>query len=75
MFFRHAHIEYYGECRQIPECGEDDMLDFPRRMREWLFNVMKELAERDVISPHYKQLEKEAESDQSRRWSNAALWQ
>jgi len=72
---RHAHIEYYGECRQIPECGEDDMLDFPRRMREWLFNVMKELAERDEISPHYKQLEKEAESDQSRRWSNAAVWQ
>eukprot|EP00092_Neocalanus_flemingeri_P019752 GFUD01021392.1.p1 GENE.GFUD01021392.1~~GFUD01021392.1.p1 ORF type:complete len:275 (+),score=94.02 GFUD01021392.1:188-1012(+) len=72
---RHAHIEYYGECRQIQECSEDDMADFPRRMREWMFNVMKELAERDEISPHYKQLEKEAESDQSRRWSNAAVWQ
>ena len=44
-------------------------------MREWLFNVMKELAERDEISLHYKQLEKEAESDQSLRWSNAAVWQ
>merc|ERR1711892_727475 len=72
---RHAHIEYYGECRQISECSEDDLLDFPRRMREWLFNVMKELAERDEISLHYKQLEKEAESDQSLRWSNAAVWQ
>ena len=30
-------------------------------MREWLFNVMRELAERDELSPHYKQLEKEAQ--------------
>jgi len=72
---RHAHIEYYGECRQIRDCSEDDLIDFPRRMREWMFNVMKELAERDEISPHYKQLEQEAETDQSRRWSNAAVWQ
>ena len=50
-------------------------MDFPRRMREWLFNVMKDLADRDEISSHYKELEKEAESEQSLRWSNAAVWQ
>jgi len=72
---RHAHVEYYGECRQIQECSEDDLTDFPRRMREWLFNVMKDLADRDEISTHYQQLEKEAENDQSLRWSNAAVWQ
>ena len=75
FLLRHAHIEYYGECRQIADCSEDDLIDFPRRMREWMFNVMKELAERDEISPHYKQLEQEAESDQSRKWGNAAVWQ
>lgn len=37
------------------------MEDFPRRMREWLFNVMRELAERDELSPHYKELEQEAQ--------------
>ena len=50
-----------GECREIPACTEDELEDFPRRMREWLFNVMRELAERDELSPHYKQLEKEAQ--------------
>ena len=30
-------------------------------MREWLFNVMRELAERDELSPHYKELEQEAQ--------------
>ena len=44
-------------------------------MREWLFNVMKDLADRDEISTHYQQLEKEAENDRSLRWSNAAVWQ
>jgi len=72
---RHAHVEYYGECRQTPDCSEDSLMDFPRRMREWLFNVMKDLADRDEISSHYKELEKEAESEQSLRWSNAAVWQ
>jgi len=72
---RHVHIEYYGECRQIKICSEDELMDFPRRMREWMFNVMKELADRDEISIHYKQLEREAEFDHSQRWSNAAVWQ
>ena len=50
-----------GECRTIPECTEDELEDFPRRMREWLFNVMRELAERDELTPHYKELEQEAQ--------------
>ena len=30
-------------------------------MREWLFNVMKELSDRRELSYHYQQLKKEAE--------------
>jgi hypothetical protein len=30
-------------------------------MREWLFNVMKELSERDELSGYYKKMEEEAE--------------
>lgn len=71
---KHLHIEYYGECRKIDDCKEDDIVDFPRRMREWLFSVMKDLTERDEISVHYQNMEKEAEMDQSKRWSNAAVW-
>lgn len=40
---KHIHIDYYGECKQVMECNEDEMKDFPRRMREWLFNVMHDL--------------------------------
>ena len=56
-----------GECRTIPECTEDELEDFPRRMREWLFNVMRELAERGELTPHYKELEQEAQVCVSRQ--------
>jgi len=74
----HLHVEYYGKCREVAECSSDELIDFPRRMREWLFNVMKELAERKELSSHYQQMEEEAEEDGvedlSRRWSHAAVW-
>ena len=50
------------------------MDDFPRRMRDWLFNIMRDLAARHELSPHYLKLEKEAEVEQSKRWANAAIW-
>jgi len=43
-------------------------------MRDWLFNVMRDLAERDELTDHYMQMELEAETNNSRRWSNAAVW-
>jgi len=73
---KHLHIEYYGECRQMPTCTEEEMSDFPRRMRDWLFNVMRELADRKELSPHYLQMEKEAErsTNDSQRSVTAAVW-
>lgn len=50
------------------------MADFPRRMRDWLFNVMRDLADRRELTPHFLQMEKEAESNMTRRWTNAAIW-
>jgi len=51
------------------------MGDFPRRMRDWLFNVMRELADRRELSPHYLKMEREAEtSDDSHRSAMAAIW-
>jgi len=73
---KHLHIEYYGECRQMPSCTEEEMSDFPRRMRDWLFNVMRELADRKELSPHYLQMEREAErsTNDSQRSVTAAIW-
>lgn len=56
------------------QCTPDEMADFPRRMRDWLFNVMRDLADRHDLSPHFLKLEREAEKDNSRRWANAAIW-
>jgi len=57
-------IDYFsffsGECRTIPKCEPEELVDFPRRMKEWLFNVMEELAERSELSPYYKDLQIEA---------------
>ncbi|GBP47430.1 SPARC [Eumeta japonica] len=72
--YHHVQIEYYGSCREMPECVESEMSDFPRRMRDWLFNIMRDLAERRELTPHYLKMEREAESNLTRRWTNAAIW-
>ncbi|XP_052749543.1 SPARC [Galleria mellonella] len=72
--YHHVQIEYYGTCKQMPECSESEMSDFPRRMRDWLFNIMRDMAERSELTPHYLQMEREAESNLTRRWANAAIW-
>ncbi|KAJ8950478.1 hypothetical protein NQ314_007865, partial [Rhamnusium bicolor] len=72
--YKHVHIEYYGECRNMRECTEEEMSDFPRRMRDWLFNIMRDLADRQELTPHYLNMEREAESNMTRRWTNAAIW-
>ncbi|BFF92078.1 SPARC [Drosophila madeirensis] len=70
----HMHIDYYGTCHEPRTCDGEDLKDFPRRMRDWLFNVMRDLAERDELTEHYMQMELEAETNNSRRWANAAVW-
>lgn len=72
--YSHIHVDYYGACREISECTEDEMNDFPRRMREWLFNVMQDLAQRHELNEGFLRLEKEAEKSQGRKWVNAVIW-
>ncbi|CAG9854193.1 unnamed protein product [Phyllotreta striolata] len=72
--YKHVHIEYYGECREMRECTEEEMADFPRRMRDWLFNIMRDLADREELTPHYLNMAREAESNLTLRWTNAAVW-
>ncbi|XP_014295821.1 SPARC [Microplitis demolitor] len=72
--YQHIHIEYYGECRQMPMCKEEDMMDFPRRMRDWLFNIMRDLADRQELPSHFLKMQREAETNLTLRWTNAAIW-
>ncbi|XP_062539354.1 SPARC [Armigeres subalbatus] len=71
---KHLHIDYYGGCRDMPDCSENDLSDFPRRMRDWLFNVMRDLAVRNELPEAYMELEQEAETNLTKRWTNAAIW-
>ena len=43
-------------------------------MRDWLHNIMKDLADRQELTPYYQQLEKENEEDMKQRWANAVVW-
>ena len=46
---------------ELALCSPDDMADFPRRMGDWLFQIMKELANRDELAPQYRKYEKRSE--------------
>jgi hypothetical protein len=72
--YKHAHVDYYGACRDIEPCTPEEMEDFPRRMRDWLFNVMKDLAHRNELEKEFIDLEKEAETSIQHKWVNAVIW-
>lgn len=72
--YQHVHIEYYGGCRVMPACKEEDMSDFPRRMRDWLFNIMRDMADRQELPSHFLKMQREAETNLTLRWTNAAIW-
>lgn len=58
----------------LQSCTPDERLDFPRRMREWLSNVMADLADREELSKTYIEMNQEARKNLSLKWSNAAIW-
>lgn len=70
----HIHIDFYGECKALQKCSEEEMLDFPRRMREWLFHVMKELADRHELDKQLVEKLSYAESILNKKWARAAVW-
>jgi secreted protein acidic and rich in cysteine len=54
-------------------CSEEEMLDFPRRMREWLFHVMKELADRQELDKKLVEIS-HVETELNKKWGKAAVW-
>ncbi|XP_063045767.1 SPARC [Engraulis encrasicolus] len=41
------HLDYIGPCKYIAPCQENELKEFPLRMRDWLKNVLVTLYERD----------------------------
>lgn len=43
-------------------------------MRDWLFNIMRDLADRHELPSHYLKMQREAETNMTLRWTNSAIW-
>jgi hypothetical protein len=61
---KHMHIDYYGECQQLPECKKEVLEDFPRRMREWLDHIISKKIQHG----------KDSSEHLTRKWIDAIIW-
>ncbi|XP_059168006.1 SPARC-like [Physella acuta] len=68
---RKIYLEYYGACRELRKCEPGAAAQFPDRMRQWLFVVMEEMAERASLG-EYQALLDEAMKDESHAY--ASVW-
>jgi hypothetical protein len=71
---RTAQIDYYGECKEITECSEVEMNEFPTRMREWLFLVMEELDRRNDLTGKAHNWVEEAKRMGEHKWVLPVIW-
>ncbi|CAD6191213.1 unnamed protein product [Caenorhabditis auriculariae] len=70
-----AHLEYLGECKKLDECTDELMAQFPDRMADWLFQVMKELKKRrELHKLEWEELLQEAENDDEKRHVYPVIW-
>jgi hypothetical protein len=69
--FKKVVLDYYGQCTELKPCTEESRKQFPDRLRNWLFVVMEEMANRANMG-EYEDLLKEAEEDENH--SYAAIW-
>ncbi|XP_077999366.1 SPARC-like [Glandiceps talaboti] len=62
-----AELDYFGSCEEMKPCMEDEMEEFPLRMRDWFSKIMKQMAEWDEkdggLTEPEKEVEEEAELD------------
>jgi len=71
--YRSIHMDYYGPCIEMTPCTDAEMADFPVRMRDWLFLIMEELADRKELPKPAMKMAKKAER-QPKRWVLPAIW-
>lgn len=71
--YRHQHMDYFGPCIEMTKCTEPELKDFPIRMREWLFLIMEELADRKELPRPALKLARKAKK-QTKRWVLPVFW-
>ncbi|MFH4973363.1 hypothetical protein AB6A40_000072 [Gnathostoma spinigerum] len=69
------HLEYLGECKQLDECTDELMEQFPARMADWLFQVMRELKKRrELNNMEWEELIAAAEQDDEKKHVYPVIW-
>ncbi|XP_050394374.1 SPARC [Patella vulgata] len=68
---KRVHLDYFGGCRALTDCPKNEFEEFPDRLREWLFIVMKQLAGRDELNEYLDLLES-AKEDANH--TDALIW-
>lgn len=71
--YRLAQMDYFGPCIEIKPCTDVEMLDFPIRMRDWLFLIMEELAKRKELPKPALRMARRA-GKQPKRWVLPVIW-
>ncbi|VDD94261.1 unnamed protein product [Enterobius vermicularis] len=70
-----AHLEYLGSCKELERCTDELMIQFPTRMADWLFQVMRELKKRrELHNLEWEELLAEAENDDEKRHVYPVIW-
>jgi len=69
------HLEYLGACKELDQCTDELMAQFPDRMADWLFQVMKELKKRrELTNMEWEELISEAEKDDEKKHVYPVIW-
>lgn len=70
-----THLEYLGQCKELEPCTDALLAQFPARMADWLFQVMKDLKKRQELhGDDWIRLVGEAESNDQVRHIYPVIW-
>lgn len=71
--YKKGHLDYYGECKELPACTAEQMEEFPKRMRNWLYLVMEELDRRQDLPPVAHQMAEDSKTN-NKPWLLPVIW-
>lgn len=66
-----VRLDYYSACKELSKCPEEEFNQFPQRMRDWLFRVMRDLANRQELDDYLDLVEAATHDDTH---ADAVLW-
>jgi len=70
-----THLEYLGQCKNLEICTDELMAQFPERMADWLFQVMKDLKSRQSLhGDKWQNMLTEAQEDDTLKHVYPVIW-